>query len=1001
MSAAALRCAALITAVVGALSSRALAQPYAPGLHFRTLATEHFRVHYHQGEDALARRVAAAAERAHALLVPALAAAPRGGTEIVLSDDSDEANGSATPLPYNTIRLFAVPPAPLSELNDERDWVEALVTHEYVHVLHLDTVEGVPRDFNAVFGKVWTPSGFAPPLLVEGLAVLHEGDAECGVDGGRNENALFDMYARAVALEGPFPRLDEVVAQPLLWPRGSLAYLLGGRFWAFLRDRSGDEAVAAFVRDQGSRLWPYRFDDLLEQHFGADFPELWRAFGESLRARAIAELEEVRRAPVTAAAPLTRRGSTVLHPRWLPGGRGLVYFDAGAEERPGLRRVSREGRDEGRVADVEGNGTLAVRSDREAVVAATDVWREFATYDDLRLVDLATGRWRGLTDGERATDPDIGPDGETVVYAAHLPGGEMALRRLHLGGGPIETVFHAPGVQVASPRVSPDGRRIAFEIQVNGRRDVALWEDGRVAFVTDDDAIDLGPSWSPDGKTLFFSSERSGVYNLYAFDVGGPDATATPTATPTATATSERAHVPGRLWQVTNLELGAFEPQVSPDGSALAFVSYSRRGYDLAAIPLDRSAWREPAPPRSRPLRGPDAPSPPAAPALPDRPYRALDTAWPTFWLPTIGIDGGGATLGLLTGGSDVLLRHVYVAQAWYGVASREPGYDVAYVGSWLYPRLTLASYRDIGTTPGSPEFLEEEWAPLSASLTFTDTHLDRMSALTLGWRALRIRSLGGVPVIDEPGVAPYRNGTASEWSARLVFSDARRFVSSISPEEGRLAALTLRGADEALGGNFTYAIGHASLTQYLHLGGHVALALRGALGLARGTIGGRQPFKLGGVPSPDVVGLALQPLLGTIVVPGDTLRGYPSDALSGSTVENANVELRFPLAVLERGYRAWPVQLRRLHGALFLDTGNAIPAPPSGGSGFGSLRDLRFGAGAELRAETVLGYYLRTDLRLGIARGLGQLLAPWSGGRPPADPLAITQVYVTIGPSF
>ena len=33
----------------------------------------------------------------------------------------------------------------------------------------------------------------------------------------------------------------------------------------------------------------------------------------------------------------------------------------------------------------------------------------------------------------------------------------------------------------------------------------------------------------------------------------------------------------------------------------------------------------------------------------------------------------------------------------------------------------------------------------------------------------------------------------------------------------------------------------------------------------------------------------------------------------------------------------------------------------------------LRLGAGAELRLETVFAYWLVTDLRLGVARGLGK----------------------------
>ena len=50
---------------------------------------------------------------------------------MVLTDDVDDANGSASPLPYNTMRLYAAPPGTGSELLDHRDWLETLVFHEY------------------------------------------------------------------------------------------------------------------------------------------------------------------------------------------------------------------------------------------------------------------------------------------------------------------------------------------------------------------------------------------------------------------------------------------------------------------------------------------------------------------------------------------------------------------------------------------------------------------------------------------------------------------------------------------------------------------------------------------------------------------------------------------------------------------------------------------------------------------------------------------------------
>ena len=77
----------------------------------------------------------------------------------------------------------------------------------------------------------------------------------------------------------------------------------------------------------------------------------------------------------------------------------------------------------------------------------------------------------------------------------------------------------------------------------------------------------------------------------------------------------------------------------------------------------------------------------------------------------------------------------------------------------------------------------------------------------------------------------------------------------------------------------------------------------------------------------------------------------------------------------------------------LFLDAGNAwVPI-----EGIPWEQRIRFGAGAELDVELVLGFYLPVILRVGLGQGLGRLLDP---GTSP-DPYAETQFYVTLGESF
>ncbi|NNU16086.1 S9 family peptidase [Parvularcula sp. ZS-1/3] len=114
-------------------------------------------------------------------------------------------------------------------------------------------------------------------------------------------------------------------------------------------------------------------------------------------------------------------------------------------------------------------------------------------------------------DLEYASDPQISPDGETIVYVRRSMDIETDRVASHLWVYDLESDEHRPllegGSAGSAPRWSPDGSKLAFLSSRDGKPDL------KVHLVGSDRTYSLGqlqegtsaPVWSPDGKRLAFS----------------------------------------------------------------------------------------------------------------------------------------------------------------------------------------------------------------------------------------------------------------------------------------------------------------------------------------------------------------------------------------------------------------------------------------------------------------------------------------------------------------
>ena len=113
--------------------------------------------------------------------------------------------------------------------------------------------------------------------------------------------------------------------------------------------------------------------------------------------------------------------------------------------------------------------------------------------------------------------PTLSPDGQTVVFSY-----EGDLWKASADGGAALRLTAMRGEEIA-PRISPDGRWLAFSANQFGNYDVYVMpmEGGDIRQLTHHDASDEVDSWSWDSQTIYFTSGRYNRFTSYAVPVTG------------------------------------------------------------------------------------------------------------------------------------------------------------------------------------------------------------------------------------------------------------------------------------------------------------------------------------------------------------------------------------------------------------------------------------------------------------------------------------------------
>ncbi len=983
------RAAGLLLSVACALSPAIARAASDPNLDWWTIETPHFRVHYPRSIEPVGERVAMLAESIHDRLSGPLGhAASR--TEVVITDDTDAANGSATALPYNTIRLYATAPDDLSPLGDYDDWYLSLFTHEYTHILHVDNISGPARVVNAVLGKTYAPNQAQPRWLLEGLAVVAESQH---TSGGRIRSSLFDAHLRADVLDDNIATIDQFTSTPIRWPGGSLWYLYGSRFLRWISDIYGPNTMRAVAADYGGMTLPLAINRAIRRVTGKTYEELYEGFKDSIKRLYKEQVAEVERRGLREGERITSHGRDVYYPRFIPktarrgAGEEIVYYRADAHERAGLYRIPlAANKDKKRPSELwartASTASPAFGDKGDLYYNSVNLFRNSYYREDLYRIpakeDSKTGdepfRAR-LTEARRAYYPDVSPNGRSITYVVNNGGtthlaiadltatGEIKRERLLVRSARFEQAY--------TPRFSPDGKTIAYSAwTTGGYRDVRLVDvaTGKFTELFHDRAMEMAPVFSSDGKTLYFSSDRSGIFNIYAFDL--------------------EKHT---LAQVTNVRTLAVQPAVSEDGKTLVYVGYTTSGYDLFAMPLDRSRFLPAPPPRA------ERPAPPPEPApasYKKKRYNPLPTLAPRnyFFELKPGSYSSNALTFTTTGGDAVGL-HSLDAALTLDPGAPAPSFSFGYSYNRLPFNLSVRAFHSVvprGFKLGDKDTTYDE-RNYGVTAGFSFNPGEEFAGHSLGFSVTVASFYGSFPV--GAGLDPYsqintdpQRGTLAVMHLGYSYSNVEGSIQTAGPARGVSIRLGMDYADTSLGSSYTVRTINGTVTGYLSMPwpAYQTLAMRLSGAISKGSYPRGGAYSVGGY---DLGGIGPTTILSGAFDGAFVLRGYPARVYAGSAYVLANLEYRMPIVRIDRGPSTLPFYFRRLDANVFWDMGGAFEKLDVRSWRFFKDKAILYAPGlhtaigAEVWLGFTLAYILQMQLRVGYAYGFSPEAIP--NGQP------------------
>lgn len=965
-----------------------------PELNWRTIETNHFLVHYHEGAEWTARTVAAVAESVYTPITTLYRHEPDGKVNFVIRDHDDYSNGAAY-FYDNKIEIWA--PAMDYEFRGIHPWIQNVVTHEFTHIIQIQTAMKLGRRFPALYLQWFGYESERRPDVLYGFpnvlvsypvsffvvpSWFAEGAAQFNHPSLRHDywDTHRDMILRMHMIDGTLLNWEEMAVFGKTSLGNESAYNAGFSLVEYIAETYGVEVLEEISRALGS-LSRLTIDGAIESVLGKTGDELFAEW--KLKKEREYELLRKKIAGNSLEGVLIEtEGFGNSYPVFSPDGSLVFYVSNKGKDYLGESAVYQyDIRTGSSQLIVEGvRSRLSVSPDGRSLYYSkiTPENPHWSRLSDLYRLDLNSHKETRLTHGLRAFHPQISKDGSQLLFSMGTDGTtNIGISRND--GSDVRQVTDLPdGFQVYTPVWSPDGSEIAFGYSDgHGQIVVTMDPKGGVMKPVAESGDCRNPTYTGDGSRLYYSSDRTGVFNVYSLDRSS-----------------------GETIQITNVLGGAFHPSVN-NNDDIAYASYTSTGYKIALLadsaqtlvlnPNDAETGKD---------RRPDYQWPPFG-SEPSREYR--NTFSSLTLIPFLRVDNYNPK----NKGIDIVKPGLYGAS--YDMLNKLSLFGGAALNRKLERDLFLIfEFRDklpIFSALGLEPVLSLELYNISrkTTTTFTIDPSPELVATEVTYNLFEFTAALRQPVFNE------RTETRLWYTLGRYGADIGSFLNpNAAPGDPSALVSSFRNVyfiGNSFNARLTMDFIHPSVDRDINPVGRTVL-LRYSYEIDKFNPEGEFDFS-SGLPVPQyqrfvlhrgelqwnehlalpwerhtlTVGLRTAGIIGKTAdsffddYAGGVLgmKGYPFYALGGNTIGTASLIYRFPLAS-KLNFRVLQFYFTKLYGSVFYDLGNAWTGsvPP--------LKDWKTDAGFEFRLESFSFYAYPTRFFFSGAYGFNRFQKTFSG---------------------